>query len=56
VIPAFGRPGDGKAFNAATRAVLREFFGEYLVGKKSDLLAKGSGEYPCLKIEDHPLY
>ena len=32
VIPAFARPGDGKAFNDATRAVLREFFGQYLLG------------------------
>jgi len=56
VIPAFARPGDGKAFNTATRAALREFFGQYLVGKKSELLVKGSAEYPLLTIDDHPLY
>jgi dienelactone hydrolase len=56
VIPAFARPGDGKAFIDTTRAVLREFFGQYLLEKQSDLLVKGSARYPLLKIETHPLY
>ena len=56
VLPAFNLPGDGKAFNDATRAVLREFFGQYLLGKQSELLVKGSAKYPFLKIEAHPLY
>jgi len=51
VIPAFARPGDGKAFIDTTRAVLREFFGQSLLGKESELLGKGSARYPLLKIE-----
>jgi pimeloyl-ACP methyl ester carboxylesterase len=51
VIPAFARPGDGKAFIDTTRAVLREFFGQSLLGKESELLVKGSARYPRLKIE-----
>ena len=51
MIPAFARPGDGKAFIDTTRAVLREFFGQSLLGKHSELLEKGSAKYPLLKIE-----
>lgn len=51
VIPAFARPGDGKAFIDTTRAVLREFFGQSLLGKQSELLVQGSAKYPLLKIE-----
>jgi hypothetical protein len=54
VIPAFARPGDGKAFIDTTRAVLREFFGQSLLGKPSELLVKGSAKYPLLKIETRP--
>jgi dienelactone hydrolase len=56
VIPGFARPGDGKAFNDTIRAVLREFFGQYLLGEHSELLVKGSDKYPLLKIEQDPLY
>jgi dienelactone hydrolase len=56
VIPGFARPGDGKAFNDTIRAVLREFFGQYLLGEHSELLVKGSDKYPLLKIEQNPLY
>jgi len=52
----FSHPDDGKAFIDTTRAVLREFFGQFLLGKHSDLLVKGSAKYPLLKIEAHPLY
>jgi dienelactone hydrolase len=54
VIPAFARPGDGKAFIGSTRAVLREFFGQYLSGKRSELLERGSAAYPLLRIEARP--
>jgi dienelactone hydrolase len=56
VIPGFARPGDGKAFHDAIRAVLRGFFGEYLSGEHSELLVKGSDRYPLLKIEKNPPY
>ncbi len=51
VIPAFARPGDGKAFVGTTRAALRAFFGRFLLGKESELLEKGSAEYPLLRVE-----
>jgi hypothetical protein len=51
VIPAFALPGYEKVFVDTTRAVLREFFGQYLLGKHSDLLVNGSDKYPALKIE-----
>lgn len=56
VIPGFARPGDGKAFNDTIRAVLREFFSQYLLGTHSELLVKGSDKHPLLKIETNPLY
>jgi hypothetical protein len=43
--------GDGKALNDTVRTVLREFFGQYLFGKHSELIEKGSAKYPLLKIE-----
>jgi dienelactone hydrolase len=43
--------GDGKALNNTVRTVLREFFGQYLLGKHSELIEKGSARYPLLKIE-----
>jgi dienelactone hydrolase len=45
--------GDNKAYNDTVRAVLREFFGQYLLGKHSDLIEKGSAKYPLLKIENN---
>lgn len=51
VIKAFAFPGDGQAFIDTTRAVLGEFFGQYLMGKHSDLLEKGSAKYPLAKVE-----
>ena len=48
--------GDNKAYNDIVRAVLRAFFGQYLLGEHSDLLVKGSAKYPLLKIEMNPLY
>jgi pimeloyl-ACP methyl ester carboxylesterase len=51
VLPAFSLPGDGKAFNETIRAVIREFFGQYLLGKHSELLEKGSDRYPLAKIQ-----
>jgi pimeloyl-ACP methyl ester carboxylesterase len=52
VIQAFARPGDGKAFNDTTRAVLLEFFGQYLLGKQhSELIEKGSDKYPLARID-----
>jgi dienelactone hydrolase len=51
VIEAFAFPGDGKAFIATTRAVLGGFFGQYLQGKHSELLEKGSAKYPLAKVE-----
>jgi len=56
VIPGFARPGDGKAFHLTIRAVLREFFGQYLRGERSELLLKGSEKDPLLKIERNPPY
>jgi dienelactone hydrolase len=56
VIQAFDRPGDGKALNDTTRAVLRAFFGQYLSGTPSDLLVKRSAKYPRLEIEKNPEY
>ena len=51
VIEGFALPGDGKAFIATTRAVLAEYFGQYLLGKHSELIEKGSAKYPLAKIE-----
>jgi pimeloyl-ACP methyl ester carboxylesterase len=51
VINSFALPGDGKAFIATTRAVLAEFFGQYLLGKHSELIEKGFAKYPLAKIE-----
>jgi hypothetical protein len=56
VIRAFDRPGDGKALNRTTRAVLRAFFGQYLLGTPSELLVKRSAKYPRLEIEKTPEY
>jgi dienelactone hydrolase len=56
VIPAFDRPSDGKALNDTTRAVLRAFFGQYLLGTHSELLVKWSAKYPRLAIEQNPEY
>ena len=46
--------GDSKALNDTVRTVLREFFGEYLLGKHSELIEKGAANYPLLKIETQP--
>lgn len=51
VVKAFAIPGDGKAYTDTTRAVIGEFFGQYLLGKHSDLIEKGSDKYPLAKIE-----
>lgn len=51
VLKAFELPGDGKAFIDTTRAVIGEFFGQYLLGKSSELIEKGSAKYPLAKIE-----
>ena len=51
VIPAFDLPGDGKAFIGTTRAVIGGFFGQYLLGKRSELIEKGSAEYPLARVE-----
>ena len=51
IIPAFAQPGDGPAFIATTRAVIGDFFGQYLLGKPSEVIAKGSAKYPLAKIE-----
>ena len=51
VVKAFAIPGDGRAFTDATRAFIGEFFGQYLLGKHSDLIEKGSDKYPLAKIE-----
>jgi pimeloyl-ACP methyl ester carboxylesterase len=51
VIKAFELPGDGKAFIATTRAVLGEFFGHYLLGEPSELIQRGSVQYPLAKVE-----
>jgi hypothetical protein len=51
VIQAFELPGDGKAFIATTRAVIGGFFGQYLMGEHSELIEKGSPEYPLAIVE-----
>ena len=51
LIKAFERPGDGRMFIETTRAFVREFFGEFLLGKHSDLIRKGSTKYPLAKVE-----
>ena len=53
VIKAFELPGDGTAFIDTSRAILGEFFAQYLEGKHSDLIEKGSPKYPLAKIESH---
>jgi Platelet-activating factor acetylhydrolase, isoform II len=53
VIKAFDRPGDGAAFIATTRAFVREFFGEFLLGKHSDLIRAASPRYPIATVECH---
>jgi hypothetical protein len=50
-LKAFDLPGDGKAFTDTTRAVVGEFFGQYLLGKHSELIEKGSAKYPLAKID-----
>jgi hypothetical protein len=52
-VKAFARPGDGQALLATARAVLAEAFGEFLLGKRSDLIEKGSAGYPLAKITPH---
>ena len=47
----FGLPGDGNAIIDTARAVIGEFFGQYLQGKPSELIEKGSAKYPLAKIE-----
>jgi hypothetical protein len=51
VIKAFDRPGDGAMFIDTTRAFVREFFGEFLLGRHADLIRKGSAKYPIAKVE-----
>ena len=51
VIKAFELPGDGKAFVDTTRAVVGEFFGQSLMGERSELIEKGSAKYPLARIE-----
>jgi pimeloyl-ACP methyl ester carboxylesterase len=51
VLTAFALPGDGKAFTDTTRALVREFFGQYLLGKPSELFEKGSAKYPLARVE-----
>ena len=51
VLKAFALPGDGKAFTDTTRAVVREFFGQYLLGKHSELIEKGAARYPLARVE-----
>lgn len=51
VIRAFDLPGDGKAFINTTRAVLSGFFGQFLLGEHSELIEKGSPEFPLAKVE-----
>lgn len=51
LIKAFDLPGDGQAFIESTRAVLDGFFGQYLLGAYSELLEKGSADYPRVKID-----
>ena len=56
VIAGFARPGDGRVFHDTIRAVLREFFGQSLLGVHSELLVQRSDKYPLLKIEQNPPY
>ena len=51
VIKAFDHPGDGNAFIATTRAFVREFFGEFPLGKRSNLIRRGSPKYPIATVE-----
>jgi predicted dienelactone hydrolase len=51
VLKAFDFPGQGKAFTDTTRTVVGEFFGQYLLGKHSELIEKGSAKYPLAKLE-----
>lgn len=51
MIKAYALPGDGKAFIDTARAVIGEFFGQYLQGKPSELIEKGSAKFPLAKIE-----
>jgi predicted dienelactone hydrolase len=51
VLKAFALPGDGRAFLDTTRAVVGEFFGQYLLGKRSELIEKGSTRYPLARHE-----
>lgn len=51
VIKPFALPGDGRAFIDTTRAVVGEFFGQYLSGKHSELIEKGSAKYPLARID-----
>lgn len=51
VIKAFELPGDGKAFIDSTREVVGGFFGQYLLGERSELIEKGSPKYPLVNVE-----
>jgi dienelactone hydrolase len=51
VIKAFGMSGDGDAFIDTTRAMLGDFFGQYLLGKHSELLEGGSAKYPLAQFD-----
>jgi platelet-activating factor acetylhydrolase isoform II len=51
VIVPFARPGNGNAFINTTRAVVRDFFDDFLLAKHSQLIRTGSAKYPLAKVE-----
>jgi len=51
LIEPFELPGDGKAIIDSTRAVLDGFFGQYLLGERSELIENGSPTYPLVKVD-----
>jgi len=51
LLKAFAFPSDGKAFIDTTRSVIGGFLGRYLMGQHSELIEKGSAQYPLAKID-----
>lgn len=51
VIKAFERSGNGEVFIATIRAFVREFFAEFLLGKPSQLIRKGSPKYRLAEVK-----
>jgi predicted dienelactone hydrolase len=53
VIRAFGRARNGDEFITVTRLFVRKFFGEFLLGKHSDVIRQGIPKCAITRVEFH---